>query len=430
MKAMKRKLRHVLARLKDDSKGNILLLAGAGMTVLVGGTGLGVDMVNWYLWKRQMQQAVDTSATAGALSLVQGHNWEAAANSELARTANTAFTVESIARPPSSGDFAGDTGAVEVIATTSRALPFSSLFMSQAPVIRTRAVATAVGVGNPCVRALATSGTGVEVFGGAQVDLDCPVSSNSPGGVSVDVGGSSYLNTDLIMSVGGIDYSEGNVPNDAAIVSYGLPVEDPLADRDMGSKPTGAPINNFRVGPSETTTMNPGTYRNGLTIQGTATLEEGTYWIEGGSLSINSGAVVRLAPGARGVTFVLTNNGSGPIATVSINGGASVDVSATTRAMDAANGTDYAGVLFFQDRSGSNQRSTINGGANINLEGAIYMPRGDLTYNGAATQSAQCLLIVTERVRFGGENRIENDNNCNDDLTAIDSQARVIRVVE
>ena len=426
---MRKKLNRFLAALKRDTKGNILLLAGAGMTVLVGGAGLGVDTVNWYLWKRQMQQAVDTGATAGALALAHGQDVDANANTELARAANTAFVVESISNPPATGAFAGDNTAVEVIATTSRVLPFSSLFLAEPPTIRTRAVAAAVAVGNPCVRALAGSGTGVEVFGGAQVDLGCPVSSNSPGGVSVDVGGSSYLDTDMVLSVGGIDYGTDNIPSDTAIVSYGLPVDDPLADRDMiNDTPPGCTHNNFHVGPSESKTLCAGTYRNGLRIQGEAFLQEGTYWIHGGTLAINSNARIRLAPGARGVTFVLTGNTANQIATVSINGSADIDISATTQALADANGNDYAGILFFQDRTGVNTNHTINGGANINLEGAIYMPTGDLTYNGDASQTAQCLLIVTERVRFGGTNRI--DNNCNPELNRIDSQARIIRVVE
>ena len=417
------KLTRLFKQFARDKGGNVLLIAGAGMTVLVGGAGLGVDTVNWYLWKRQMQQAVDTSATAGALSLAQGHGFDSSARSELARTANNVFVIERIANPPQTGAFQGQRDAVEVIATTSFILPFSSMFLDQAPVIRTRAVAGAVAVGEPCIRALAKSGTGVEVFGGAKVDLGCPVSSNSPGGVSVDVGGSSQLNTDLIMSVGGINYGSGNIPDDATVVTYGLPVDDPLKDRSLSIN---APCteNNFRVGSSETKTLEACEYKNGLRIQGTAELKEGIYVINGGSLQVNAGATIKLAPGARGVTFVLTGPGPNQVATISINGGANIDLSATTYEQNP----NYAGILFYQDKMGTNRQHTINGGSNINLEGAIYMPTGDLSYNGGADQSAQCLLIVTERVRFGGSNKIAN--NCNTDLDRIDSSAKVIRVVE
>lgn len=56
------------------------------------------------------------------------------------------------------------------------------------------------------------------------------------------------------------------------------------------------------------------------------------------------------------------------------------------------------------------------------------MPTGDLTYNGDATQASQCLLLISERVAFGGTNSIKN--NCNPDIEANKSSAKVIRVVE
>lgn len=414
----------LLKRLKSDTRGNILLIAGAGMTVLVGGAGLGVDTVNWYLWKRQMQQAVDTSATAGALSLAQGHGYLSSATSELARTANNAYVIERISNPPTTGAFAGRNDAVEVIATTSMTLPFSSLFMNRAPVIRTRAVAGAVAIGEPCIRALARSGTGIEVIGSALVNLGCPVSSNSPGGVSIDINGSSYLNSDLIMSVGGVDYATRNIPEDATVMTYGLPVEDPFKNRSLVIPNNGCVLTNHRVGSNREATLGPCEYRGGLTIQGTANLKDGIYVINGGELKINSGAKVRMATGATGVTFILTGPTSTQIATVSINGGADIDIVATTRELNA----NFAGILFYQNPLGVGTQHTINGGAHVNLEGAIYMPTGDLSYTGGASQSAQCLLIVTERVRFAGNNTIAN--NCNDDLDRIDSSARIVRVVE
>ncbi|MFA6219579.1 MAG: pilus assembly protein TadG-related protein [Erythrobacter sp.] len=413
---------HILRRLSGDQRGNVLLMAGAALTGLIGAAGIGVDTVQWYLWKRQMQQAVDTGATAGAIAMVYGRSSTIAVNREVARTANTAYTIESINVPPTTGAYAGNAGAIEVYATTSRTLPFSSVFLSTPPTIRVRAVATSVAVGAPCVLATATSGTGVEVFGGANVSLDCPVASNSPGGVSVDVGGSSFLDTDLVLSVGGIDYSSGNLPSDAAIVPYGLPVEDPLAGRELDFDASGCTYNNTHIQPSQNVALNPGTYCNGLRIQGTVRLHGGVYIIKGGTFTVNSSANVQLF-GDGGVTFILTGTNANTVATVSINGSATFNLSAPTADENAT----WAGILFYQDPIGDASH-TINGGANIDIEGIIYLPTGDLTYNGAATQDAQCLLIVTERVRFGGTNNIEND--CNPDVDSAAGIARVVRVVE
>lgn len=422
-----RKLLRRLKDLKQDLRGNVLIITALGSASLVGAAGLGVDTVQWFLWKRELQQAADSGALAGAYNLYSGRAWSDDAKAEVNRNFTDTVTFESVTSPPTSGAFTGDTGAVEVMISHSRTLPFSSLFLPNAVTVRTRAVATAVAAGKPCVIGLATDGIGVDVFGNATVDLDCPVASNSPEGVSVDVGGTGYLNTNLIMSVGGIDYGSGNIPSDAAIVPYGLPVDDPLSDRGMTIPSGFCDHNNFGVRPSQNITITPGRYCNGLDIKGTVHMDPGVYIIDQGSFKVNSGASIT----GDGVTIILTGSTSSNVADVQINGSATLDLSAPTAAEAAAapfNNSDWSGVLFFQDRKGDSIQHTFNGGADINLDGIIYMPSGEVTYNGNAAQSAQCLLLITERVNFGGTNDIAN--NCNDEIDDALSNAFVIRVVE
>ena len=419
-------MRKMLARwakaLRSDKRGNVLIIAAIGAASTVGAAGVGVDTVQWYLAKRQLQQAADSGALAGALNHYRGEGFTTAATNEVDRNFTDGFDIVRIVNPPQEGDWAGRNSAVEVIATTTKPLPFSSIFFDNPLPIRVRSVAAIVSVGEPCVISTATDGTGIEVFGSALADIDCPVSSNSPDGVSIDIGGSSYLDTSLIMSVGGIDYGNSNIANNTGIVPYGLEVEDPLADRGYAppSSPSGCTANNFNVSPSTTTTIGPGRYCNGMDIKGRVTMSPGVYIIDRGSFKINSQARVR----GQGVTIILTGNTPSNVATLQINAGADLDLRAPTADEDAF----WAGILFYQDEMGEGTQHTINGGANIDMEGIIYMPTADLTYNGASTQSAQCLLMITERVRFGGTNRIEN--NCNDEIDNVDTSARVIRVVE
>lgn len=424
-----RKLINRLKELKNDLRGNVLIIAAAGSASLVGAAGVGVDTVQWFLWKRELQQAADSGAMAGAYNLYAGNSWSDDAKAEVNRNFTDTVTFERVQNPPLSGAFTGDTGAIEVLISHTRTLPFSSLFMTGGATVRTRAVATAVAAGQPCVIGLATDGIGIDVFGNATVDLDCPVASNSPEGVSVDVGGTGFLDTNLIMSVGGIDYGSGNIPADAAIVPYGLPVSDPLDDRAMTIPSGSCDHNNFGVKPSANVTITPGRYCNGLDIKGTVDMDPGVYIIDEGSFKINSGATVT----GDGVTIILTGDDGSSVADIQINGSASLDLSAPTLAetqsiADFNNNTDWSGVLFYQDKIGDSIQNTINGGANIDLDGIIYMPTGELTYNGNAAQSAQCLLMITERVNFGGTNDIAN--NCNDEIDDALSNAFVIRVVE
>lgn len=428
---MREMLRRFGAKLRRDIRGNVLIVTGIGAASMVGAAGLGVDTVQWFLAKRQLQQAADSGALAGAMSLYRGVGITAPAEREIDRNFVDTVTSERIVSPPAVGAWAGDAGAVEVLISIARPLPFSSLFLTNDPVIRTRAVATAVTIGEPCVISTATDGIGIDVFGGAVVDLDCPVAANSPDGVSVDVGGSSFLDTNLIMSVGGINYSSGNIPSDTPTVPYGLPIEDPLKDKGLTPPTSPSACSSLKqVKPSETLTINPGRYCNGLTIQGTAYLNGGLYIMDQGTFKVNSGAKVALA-GTGGVTIILTGSSSSNVATVSINGSAEMDLAAPTAAEAGTapiNDSKWAGILFYQDEKGDGTQHTFNGGADINLNGIIYMPTGELKYNGNSAQQAQCLLLIGERIEFGGTNDIKN--NCNDDIDANLGKAKVIRVVE
>ena len=96
-------------------------------------------------------------------------------------------------------------------------------------------------------------------------------------------------------------------------------------------------------------------------------------------------------------------------------------------APDPTQNTTWAGVLFFQDPSGQADH-TINGGANLEFDGIIYMPTGDISFSGGATQKANCLLLIAEVVRFTGDSGL--GNNCDSHIETLDTAAKIVRVVE
>ncbi|WP_284125911.1 Tad domain-containing protein [Parerythrobacter aestuarii] len=410
-----------LKSIGKDASGNVLIVVGIGTTSLVGAAGIGVDTVQWYLWNRQLQQAVDSGALAGALSLYAGSGYSQPARDEVQRNFPGTYTITDLRNPPTSGSYSGDNAAVEVIATTSQRLPFSSLFLSTPPTIRVRSVAATVADGEYCVISLASSGTGVEVQGSAQVDLGCGTSANSPDGIAVDLSGSSLLKSNPISAVGGIDYTSTNVDSGTTMLPYGLEVTDPMANRGLSvpSTPSTCTATNLNVTPNQTVTLNPGRYCGGMDLKGDVTLNPGVYIIDGGTLNINSQAEVY----GDGVTFVLTGADPYSIATVSINGGADVEISAPDDIQDPT----WAGVLFFQDPSGD-ATHTINGGADLEFDGIIYMPTGDISFSGGATQKADCLLLIAETVRFTGDTGL--GNNCPTYVDSLDTGAKIVRVVE
>ena len=43
-----------IGAVRRDASGNVLVIVAIGTTSLVGAAGIGVDTVQWYLWKRQL----------------------------------------------------------------------------------------------------------------------------------------------------------------------------------------------------------------------------------------------------------------------------------------------------------------------------------------------------------------------------------------
>lgn len=419
---MLKSLKALGKKLGGDRRGNVLIVSALGAASLVGAAGLGVDTAQWYLAKRQLQQATDSGALAAAMNHYRSLAFVDAAENEVDRNFPDAVNVERVVNPPQEGDYLGDTGAIEVVANVNRRLPFSSIFMSSASTIRTRSVATIVGDGEHCVISLAPDGTGVDVQGNANVILGCGVAANSPSGISVDLSGSSYLSATPISSVGGIDYAANNIARNTTLQAYGLPVEDPLADRNLETPttPANCTYRNVAVNSNTTQTLYPGRYCGGLAIRGRAEFEPGVYIIDGGTFSANAQAEII----GEGVTFILTGNNPATMADLQFNGGATLDLRAPTPDEDAT----WYGILFYQDEMGSDSESIINGGSDMNFEGIVYMPNGDVRFNGNAGQHADCLLLIANRVNFAGESSLDND--CASHYDDVDTTAKIIRVVE
>jgi hypothetical protein len=156
------------------------------------------------------------------------------------------------------------------------------------------------------------------------------------------------------------------------------------------------------VKPGDVTALSPGCYKNGLDIKGTANLSPGTYYIDGSSFKVNSGAIIN----GTGVTIILTSasasTSGSSVATIDINGGATLNLSAPT------SGT-YAGVLIYQDRRADDSGTEkINGNATTFLQGAMYLPSREVQFTGTSGMSTTCLQLVSRRVIFTGNNSISN----------------------
>lgn len=434
-----------LRKLRKDRRGNALVIAGASLPVIVGAAGLGTDTIQWVLWKRELQRAADSAAFAGVYAKVQG----VAINGQCDPTSavghdlvtnnhvrvgnnNTTCAVEN---SPLSGPYSADPYAVRVSLAAQRRLSFSAMFLSTAPTIRASATATIVADGEYCVISLEnTAATGITATGNANVDLGCGMITNS---VSMDAAvatGSSIVNASPIAAVGGIEASN-NWGANTVLQPFTLAQEDPFAnvnpptpsDYPSGNCPnltvnSNTTKNSWTVN-ADYKAMGTNTYCfRDVTIRGTVVFPANSViLLDSGSLSVGAQANVTCS----GCTFILTNrdsSSSASIGNVDINGGATLNLSApgTSATGDAAT---YRGILMYQDRraqtgTSANSQSSVNGNANSFLQGALYFPSQQLTFNGTAGMSTECIQLVARRVYYSGNLNISNTCPANSGASA------------
>src|SRR5687767_438212 len=88
-----------LSRLRHSKSGNTFVIVAAGMPALIGGAGFAVDVSQWYMWKAELQFAVDQAALAGAY---------ARTSDETAATYEDRAEQEYLANLSKTEDFASD----------------------------------------------------------------------------------------------------------------------------------------------------------------------------------------------------------------------------------------------------------------------------------------------------------------------------------
>lgn len=395
----------LLKRLKHDSHGNALMFVGLCFPVLLGGTGLATDTIQWTLTQRQMQRVADSAALAGAFAKAQGSDGPSAAEAEISSHGNIRFTDQPVVESaPKVGRYAGDASAIRIALATEQVLPFSNLFLSEPMRIEVSATAAAMTNGTYCVIALENgNAAGIQFQGNASVDMGCGMATNSKAATAVTAGGSSYVNTTHISAVGGLKSSVSYAPH-TVLLPLSTPQKDPYQNLPTPVVPNCSPILNVQPNRIDNVKNPSGVacYR-GMDIKGRVNFDPGIYYIDGGTVSIGSQAVIT----GTNVTFILTSKTASTnpssIATLDMNGGATVNLKATT------SGT-YAGVLFYQDRRAPrNITNKVNGNSSSFIQGAIYLPSQIIEYSGGAGMKTDCLQLVSRRLSFTGNANIRNE---------------------
>ena len=399
-----KKIKHLLSQIAGCISGNGLVLVAAGMPVLVGGAGFAVDVAQWYMWKRELQYAVDQAAYAGAWARANPaseNTFTTRAQQEYDANVSqiAAFDTTPVVQIANYGN--GTQNSVVVTSSASRRLPFSSFLTGRAATITARAQASfrAGEDFNACLISLRNSGTGTSIGGNAEVRARCGLAALSCDENAIVIDGSATVVTDSIAACGTVSSTD---PDHEDII-----VEDVIGLRDAYASLV-PPVNNTQRsvtcsgrGQNRQASLLPGTYR-GLVISCNTVLARGIYVIDGGLLDLTFNASVV----GNGVMFVLRNGaqmrlgGMGNANALNLTPMVAADFAGTAYASQAAN---LAGILVFEDRNNNPSNDHIfNGNSNSLIEGLIYLPDGNLRVNGTADVAAQCLQISAFTIDING----------------------------
>lgn len=418
-------------RLSGANSGNAAMIVALGVPAMIGGAGFAVDTAQWYMWKRELQHAVDQAAIAGAWALTDDDSaatYQTRANQEF--DINLSKVVDFASDPTISlADYAGGTqNSVVVTATASRSLPFSSFLTGNAATIRATAQASFAegGAFNACLVSLAEDGIGTEIGGNATVRAQCGLAALSCDDPAIEIDGSATVETQSIVACGSIDNPAANEDE----VTEGVEsLEDIYKDLEPPDNPTARTYKCTGNGNNKQASLQPGTYQ-GLVVKCRTTLSSGIYVIDGGELDLAANYDVT----GLGVMFVLKNGarlkfgGSGNGNSINLTPMEASDFAGTPYAADA---DKYAGMLVFEhrDNNPSNPGHQLNGNSNSVMEGIVYLPSGTMTVLGTADVSAQCLQISAHRIVIGGNAFLETFCPVEDALS-VGAGAAGIRLVK
>lgn len=387
--------------------GAIAIIMALSLPVVIGFLGLGVEAGLWFHAKRGLQSAADAAALSGVHERLAGNNVnvvtqaaaQAAAVSGYNGGLDDTLTVNS---PPLTGEFTGNSNAVEVVIAREMRLLFTGMFLENNITIDAYAVAILTDGEDPfCVLSLDQNASGAVSIGGtANVTLDCGIASNSNASDAVEIFGNADVLAGNVQTNGQISVSgSGELATTNGEKENAPRVNDPYAAIPEPPDEACDFNNEVKVQNNDVTTLTPGVYCGGIRIGGGhADFAPGVYILKGGDLTINGGITT-----GDDVFFYMTDQ-NGDYAEVDIAGNSQVTLSADPNG--ARVGADYTGMLFMQDKNATGTSSKFNGGSSMSLTGVVYFPNQTLNFNGGGNAGG-CTVLVGAKVTFSGNSDLQ-----------------------
>jgi len=406
------------ARFVRDERGAIALMFALMLPVLFGIVGLGVEAGIWFKERRELQTIADAAAVSAAIENAFGATSSEVLAAATLEATNNGYdaTTDAIVYvgAPTSGAYLGDSAYVEVRVTRQLETILSQVFYTLNPQTTARAVASTSGDQEACVLALSSSDMNSVYLNGAMSSVSmvgCSVVANSSHSTKAINVQNGTFEVDCMWTAGGIN-GEANITTTCSSPSSGAStVTDPyeslaVPSYDSATCLSGPGNNPYTPADGETLDASvEDVFCDGLNISAgtTVTMEPGTYIIDQGDFKVNGGGTIT----GDGVTIILTSSTGSGYGSIQITGGGTVNLTAPT-----TDGATFEGVLFFQDPSAPNSpslNSTVTGGSEVELGGAVYLPNNDISFSGGSTADSNgCLMLVAQNISFNGSADIDN----------------------
>src|SRR6516165_5352781 len=409
-------MQRVLNSFAGDQSGSYVIMCAVLMPVFIGMSALGTEVGMWLYTRQTVQSAADSAAISAAIAYYYGSDTTTAADAVAASYGfvssggksgggsggagpgggSSSGATITVSRPPATGNYTTTAGAVEVDIQQPQSALFSKLFGIVPFEIKARAVALANIGGTGCTLSLDPTASGATtVKGSAQVTLNgCDMYDDSNSATALSVNGSATVSARSVDVVGGVSGTSNiTVSQDIATDQSYWP--DPYANTQIPNF-SGCDAHNFSA--KSAVTLNPGVYCGGMSLNAGAvvTLNPGIYYLDRGSLQVNGGASLT----GTNVTLVFTSSNGQNYSTATINGGATVNLTAPT------SGPTQGIVLYGDQNMPTGTSFKFNGGASQYFGGAIYIPKGAIDFAGGANTSTGCTQLIGDTLTFTGNSNL------------------------
>lgn len=397
----------ILGRLLDDARGAVAVIFGLLLPVLLGVTGLGIEIGYWYTERDRLQIAADTAAYSAlvAYSVDQDLSKARAVGERQAAASGLRNGQIEIVIPAPGGTLGPNSS--RAVLSTDATLFLTALFLPEGSIkigVDSYAVMEELPASPPCMLALKPAQErSIILAASVQARMNCVVATNSTSLNAVWAEGTASLTADCVKAPGTIGTNGGARVTLTQCPAYQREVsDDAFAETPYwGSAKvpdTGVFVDQhvtqgrYGVGRPAGSQLQPGKYGNIVEVDGEVTLAPGIYYFSKG---------FRATPGSR-----ITGHG----VTIYVD---------QTKVLDIAQNVTWD---LKAPTTGPTKGMAIMGNPAIkggdvrligvlgNVEGGIYFPEQRvLTEAGPNLPKARCTQLVASVIDVRGAGTINND---------------------